>query len=125
MLKNLLPIFLFISTLYSQNISWHSNYDKALIKAQNENKNLFILLVDTKEKSKKLLAKLQSKKEIVDLLNKRFIPILININYKTSYPIELYYTTKFPTIFIVDSKLELTLEEPIYDIDSLEELKLF
>lgn len=125
MIKKLLLISLFISNLYSQNISWYSNYDKALVLAQKEKKNLFVLLVDEKEESKKLLANLYKKKEFVDLLNKRFIPILININYKTSYPIELYYSTKFPTIFIVDSKLELMLKEPIYDIDSLEELKLF
>jgi len=125
MIKNLLLISLFISNLYSQNISWYSNYDKALILAQNEKKNLFVLLVDEKEESKKLLANLYKKKEFVNLLNKRFIPILININYKTSYPIELYYTTRFPTIFIVDSKLELVLKEPIYNINSLEKLKLF
>ncbi|PLY09507.1 MAG: hypothetical protein C0626_11085 [Arcobacter sp.] len=125
MIKNLLLISLFISNLYSQNISWYSNYDKALILAQNEKKNLFVLLVDEKEESKKLLANLYKKKEFVNLLNKRFISILININYKISYPIELYYTTRFPTIFIVDSKLELVLKEPIYNINSLEELKLF
>jgi len=125
MSKNLLLIFFFISNLYSQNISWYSNYDKALILAQNEKKNLFVLLVDTKEESKRLLTNLYKKKEFINLLNKRFVSILINIEYKTSYPIELYYTTKFPTIFIVDSKLEIILEKPIYDINFLEKLKLF
>jgi len=31
-----------------------------------------------------------------------------------SYPIEMYYTRVFPTLFFVDSQRELFLHEPLY-----------
>lgn len=124
MFKIFLFLYFFISTVYAQNLSWYFKYDEALITAQNENKELFILLVDNNQNSKNLLNALNEDKKLIKSLNKRFINVLINVNYKTTYPIELYYTTKFPTIFIANAKLELVLNEPIYDIEVLKE-KLF
>lgn len=122
MLKKLLFISLFISTLYSQNISWHFNYDKALIQAHEENKNLFVLLVNDNQESKKLIAALYKEESIIKSLHKEYLSILINVNYKTTYPIELYYTTQFPTMFIANAKLELMLSDPMYNIKKLEEV---
>ena len=119
MFKIFLFLYFFISTVYAQNLSWYFKYDEALITAQNENKELFILLVDNNQNSKNLLNALNEDKKLIKSLNKRFINVLINVNYKTTYPIELYYTTKFPTIFIANAKLELVLNEPIYDIEVL------
>lgn len=119
MLKKLLLLSLFISSVYSQNILWHANYDKALIKAHKENKNLFVFLVNANKASKNVLAQLYKEKTLIKKLNQEYISILINVNYKTTYPIELYYTTSFPTMFIANAKVELMLADPVYTIPAL------
>ena len=121
MLKKLLLLCLFISSLFSQNILWHSNYDKALIKAHKENKNLFVFLVNGNQASKNILTQLYKEKSLIEKLNQEYISILVNVNYKTTYPIELYYTTSFPTMFLANAKLELMLADPIFTLPTLKQ----
>ena len=94
------------------------------MQAHKENKNLFVLLVNDNQKSKHIFSKLYKEKALMKRLNQEYISILVNVNYKTTYPIELYYTTQFPTMFIANAKLELMLSDPMYDINMLKkELK--
>ena len=57
----------------------------------------------------------------IEYINKNFISVLITVEHKTSYPIELFYTTNFPSIFFASHKDESFLTHPIYNFKSKEE----
>lgn len=65
-------------------------------------------------KSTNILKEYFINQDYVEYLNKNFINVLITIEHKTSYPIELFYTTEFPSIFFVSYKEESLLTHPIY-----------
>lgn len=118
MLRILLIIILFVLNLHSENISWYGSYDKALAEAQAEKKDMMILLVSNRDKSShKLLKELFINQEYIEYINKTFITILINVEYKSSYPIELFYTTTFPSLFFASYKDESFLTHPLYGLE--------
>jgi len=47
-------------------------------------------------------------------MNTKTIPVIVTYEGGENYPIEMYYTTTFPTLFFVDSQKELFLREPLY-----------
>lgn len=59
--------------------------------------------------------------DYVEYINKNFISVLITVEHKTSYPIELFYTTSFPSIFFASYGDESYLTHPIYKFNSKEE----
>jgi len=50
----------------------------------------------------------------VDALNEKYVAVIVTYEGRLTYPIELFYSTTFPTLFFVDSKDESFLREPIY-----------
>ena len=121
MFKTLFIIIILFSNLLANNISWNSTYSKALQKAHKENKNLFIFIASSKDKkSNEVLKKYFLNQDYIEYINKNFIPVLITVEYKTSYPIELFYTTKFPSIFFASYKDESFLTHPMYGFESRE-----
>lgn len=123
MLKIVFISILFIFTIYADSISWYGKYDNALQASHMQQKDMMILLVSSKQKSSlNILKKLFMEKEYIEYLNKNYINVLINVDYKTSYPIELFYTTKFPSLFFASHKDESFLIEPVYGLSSEEEV---
>jgi thioredoxin-related protein len=126
MYKIILILILLLSKLSSNNIqnniSWYSSYDKALKIAQKEKKNMMLFIASTKDKnSSEILRKYFQNQAYINYLNTNFINVLITVEYKTSYPIELFYTTSFPSIFFASYKDESFLTHPIYNFKSKEE----
>lgn len=126
MYKIILILILLLSNLSSNNIpnniSWYSSYDKALIVAQKEKKNMMLFIASSKNnKSKEILKRYFQNQDYIKYLNKNFVNVLITVEHKTSYPIELFYTTNFPSIFFSSYKDESFLTHPIYDFKSKEE----
>lgn len=122
MYKIILLLILLLSNLSSNNISWYSSYDKALEIAQKEKKNMMLFIASSKDKnSNKILRKYFQNQEYINYLNTNFINVLITVEYKTSYPIELFYTRNFPSIFFVAYKDESFLTHPIYHFKSRED----
>ena len=125
MYKIILILILLLSKLSSNNIqnniSWYSSYDKALEIAQKEKKNMMLFIASTKDKnSSEILRKYFQNQAYINYLNTNFINVLITVEYKTSYPIELFYTTSFPSIFFASYKDESFLTHPIYNFKSKE-----
>ena len=123
MYKILLILILLLSNLSSNNIvnniSWHGSYDKALEIAHKEKKNMMLFISSSKDSnSNEILRKYFMNQNYIDYLNKNFINVLISVEHKTSYPIELFYTTSFPSIFFVAYKDESFLTHPIYHFKS-------
>jgi len=123
-MKKILLLILFLSSCFSQNISWQSSYEKALIQAAKEKKNLMIFIASKKsKKSNKILKEYFLNQDYIEYINKHFISILVTVEYKTSYPIELFYTTQFPSLFFASYKDESFLTHPIYEFKSIEDFK--
>lgn len=122
MYKILLILILLLSNLFSNNISWYHSYDKALELAQKEKKNLMLFIASTKSyNSNEILKQYFLNQDYVEYINKNFISVLITVEHKTSYPIELFYTTSFPSIFFASYRDESYLTHPIYKFNSKEE----
>ena len=50
----------------------------------------------------------------VDSINQKMIAVIVTYEGSVSYPVEMYYTTVFPTLFLVDTKTETFMNEPLY-----------
>ena len=83
---------------------------------------MMLFIASTKDNnSNEILKKYFLNQDYIEYINKNFISVLITVEHKTSYPIELFYTTNFPSIFFASYKDESFLTHPIYDFKSKEE----
>ncbi len=109
----IVAIFPFI--LWADYIHWQSNYDKALAQAHDENKSLLVLVVKEGEpRCNEVIVKSLMNQPYIERMNQQMIAVMVSYEGRLSYPIELYYTTLFPTLFFVDSKRETFLGQPLY-----------
>ena len=118
-MKKILLIWLFGTLLFANHIGWMGDYDKALQLAQKSNKPLLVLLVKNDcTKCNEMIKTLFMNQPYIDKLNQNFICVIVNASHKHSYPIELYYSTTFPTLFFANTN-EQFIAKPIYGtIDS-------
>ena len=96
-------------------VNWMGDYDTAHSKALKEKKPLLVLVArqDT-PLSSKIIHTVFMNKPYVDRINNEMIPVIVMYEGTVNYPIEMYYTTVFPTLFFVDSSREVGLTSPIY-----------
>lgn len=111
-------VFLFLfftSLLFSEHIRWQNDFEKALVKAKKEQKDILLLVLkrDSKE-NKSLFMDIFMDKEITDRVNVKYIPVVVFFEAKDSYPVELFYTQQFPALFFVSYKDELFLNTPLF-----------
>ena len=91
------------------------DYNKALVEAKDSNKILMVLLVKNGcKKCNEILKKVFTDQPYLNKLNQKVIAVLINKDYKNSYPIEMYYTTVYPTLFFTNPKNETFIKEPVF-----------
>jgi hypothetical protein len=50
----------------------------------------------------------------VDIINHSMVAVIVTYEGLLSYPVEMYYTTVFPTLFFVNSEKELLYKRPLY-----------
>ena len=120
-------LFFFTISIYADHIHWMGNYDKALQKAQKENKSLMVLLVKKECLScNDVIKNAFMEQEYITLLNQRFISVIVTYEGWESYPIEMFYSTSFPTLFFVSSQTETFLTKPLYgnsiDVNSVKNI---
>jgi len=110
MLLWLLPLF-----VHANFVNWMGNYDAAHQKALKEHKPLLVLVVKKNDPlSSWIIKHTLMDKPYVDMINKNMVSVIVTYEGALSYPIEMYYTTTFPTLFFVNSQKELFLREPLY-----------
>ncbi len=95
-------------------IHWMGNYDKALQRAHQEHKPLLVLVTDKGKASQHTIATQLMHQPYIEAMNKHFVAVIVTYEGEENYPIEMYYTTVFPTLFLVDSSRELFLRKPLY-----------
>ena len=106
----LLPLF-----LSANFVNWLGNYDVAHQKALKEHKPLLVLVVRKNDPlSSRIIKNSFMDQDYVDDINSKMVPVIVTYEGVLSYPIEMYYTTVFPTLFFVDSSKETFLREPLY-----------
>jgi hypothetical protein len=106
----LLPLF-----LHANFVNWLGNYDVAHQKALKENKPLLVLVVKKNDPlSSEIIKNSFMNKKYVDLINQSMVPVIVTYEGVLSYPVEMYYTTVFPTLFFVNSEKELLYKRPLY-----------
>ena len=99
----------------ANHVHWLGNYDKALQQAKKENKPLLVFVVKKDSLlSHKIIKNQFMNQPYVDTINEKFISVIVTYNGRTSYPIEMYYTTTFPTLFFVDTQTETFIRKPMY-----------
>jgi thioredoxin-related protein len=116
-MKQIFIILFAISMVYANHIKWHGNYEKALKEAREQNKVLMVLLIKNNcQKCKDLVKDIFVNKPYIDELNQNVISVIVNIDNKHSFPIEMYWSNKYPTLFFVDSKNEIFIHKPFDNI---------
>ena len=96
-------------------VNWLGNYDTAHQKALQEEKPLLVLLVKKNAPlSSSIIQNTLMNHSYVEQINQKMIPVIVTYEGTLSYPIEMYYTTVFPTLFFVDSSREIFLTETLY-----------
>jgi len=115
MIKMLFLLFFFTLSMNADHIHWLGNYDKALQKAQKEHKPLMVLLVKNKCPScNDVIKDSFMGRGYIKYLNQKFVSVIVTYEGRESYPIEMFYSTSFPTLFFVSSQTETFLAKPLY-----------
>jgi len=115
MLRQLCLLWLLTLSTYANHVHWLGDYDKALQLALKDHKPLLVLVVKKDSKlCKTILHKQFMNQSYIDTINEKFISVMVTYEGRTSYPIEMYYTTVFPSLFFVDTQTEMFMREPLY-----------
>jgi len=113
-MKSILFLLFFTSLLFSQALSWRGEYDKAHQEALRRHKPLLVLVVKKDDaKIREVLRNVFMNQSYIEALNEKVVAVMATYEGGSSYPIELYYTTRFPALFLVDER-EVFLTKPIY-----------
>ena len=116
-MKQIFIILFAISMVYANHIKWHGNYEKALKEAREQNKVLMVLLIKNNcQKCKDLVKDIFINKPYIDELNHNVISVIVNIDNKHSFPIEMYWSNEYPTLFFVNSRNEIFIHKPFNDV---------
>jgi hypothetical protein len=111
MLKKLSIFLILVSICFANHIKWQGDYDKALIQAKKEHKILMVYLIKNNcDKCKKVITNFFTNQPYIDKLNKKVIPVIVNLDTKLSFPREMYWSNEYPTIFFVNSKNEIIID---------------
>lgn len=124
---NKIVLFLFVfcvgSFLQASHVRWYSDYEKALLIAKKQNKPIMLFLRKKNcDNCKKMFITTFLNQNYIDKINNNFINIIATFDDKNSYPIELFYTSEFPTIFFISPKDEAYIIDPLFGYTSSKEL---
>jgi len=115
MLKQLILLWLLTLFTSANHVHWLGNYDKALQLAHKEHKPLLVLVVRHKDPlSHTIIKNYFMNHAYVDSINQKMIAVIVTYEGSVNYPVEMYYTTVFPTLFWVDTRSETFMKEPLY-----------
>ena len=124
MKKLLFVLCLFVSLTFANHVSWQGNYDKALEEARDNDKILMVLLIKNDSiPCKKLVKDIFTNQPYIVKLNQNIVSVIVNKDNSYSYPIEMYWSNEYPTLFFVNSDNETFLHEPLYGGVTTEEIK--
>lgn len=78
-MKNILLIFVFITSVYSYELDWLNDYEKALSIAKEEGKSVYLFIgANDCRFCERFKDWTLSKKEVMDTLNQDYVPLYLN-----------------------------------------------
>jgi hypothetical protein len=93
-------------------------YESARREAIREGKSLLLLLDRPGgRQGAAMVRRMLGDPPLRKLLAERTVVVLITAGTKSRYPIELYYTTRFPALFLIDPLRELPRVGPVSDLE--------
>ena len=124
MKKIFIILFFSISLIFANHIKWQGNYSKALKKARDTNKVLMVLLIKNNcLECKNIVRNIFTNQLYLNELNNNVIAVIVNIDNKYNFPIEMYWSNEYPTLFFVDSHNEIFINKPLYKTITKDEIK--
>ena len=77
---------------------------------------MVVVRKDDSKECKKLFATTFTNQPYIKKLNQKYISVIVTYenNTKSNYPIEMYYTDIFPTLFFLNPRDGLFVDNPIY-----------
>ena len=93
-------------------VHWRGDYEAARHEAVQTGKRLLLVLVKKPAVGRRLLGAIRDDLALSEKISQRCVAVLVTVYAKARYPIELYYTMKFPAVFLVDAKHEIPLGTP-------------
>ncbi len=116
-MRQLLMIIFTISTIYADTIRWQGNYDEALQQAKEDKKVLMVLLIKSDcQECKNIIRDIFMDKPYIEELDKNIVAVIVNIDNKHSFPIEMYWSGEYPTLFFINSLNEIFIHKPFYNV---------
>lgn len=113
-MRRLLLITALALPLAAEHVHWLGDYKKAHQKALREEKMLLVLVAEPNSpKTAFLLKTVFMDRSYIAQINKTAVAVIVYSGSQSSYPVEMYYTTDFPTLFFVNPKQELFLSPPL------------
>ena len=101
--------------MYASHIQWLGAYPLALEKAQREHKPLMVLFVTQDcQACQNMVRDVFTNQPYIERINTHFVPVIITQDAQTNYPRELFYTMRFPTLFLM-SEQEVPLHPRLYE----------
>ena len=89
-------------------LRWRGDYDQAFQEARRSGKDVLLILVKRAcPRGRALIRKIGEDRSLSSRLMQAFVPVIVTAGARAAYPIELYYTTRFPALFLVDAATEL------------------
>ncbi len=114
-IKFILCWLLFTLISSANHVQWLGDYNTALQLAHKEHKPLLVLVVKHKDPLSNTIIKNHfMNHKYVDTINEKMIAVIVTYEGRSSYPIEMYYTRVFPTLFFVNTQTETFMREPLY-----------
>ena len=113
-MRRLLLITALALPLTAEHVHWLGDYKKAHQKALREEKMLLVLVAEPNSpKTAFLLKTVFMDRSYIAQINKTAVAVIVYSGSQSIYPVEMYYTTDFPTLFFVNPKQELFLSPPL------------
>ena len=111
----LFVFWLFPLLLSADFLHWQGDYVSAHALSQKSGKPLLVFVAKAGDnKTNEVLRTVFMNQSYIQKLQNSTVPVMVTYEKETSYPVEMYYTTTFPTLFLVDAKTELFLDIPLY-----------
>jgi hypothetical protein len=119
----LFGLILLVLMPLSAHISWLGDYDAAHRLALRQHKNLLVILVKSECKTcRELIRRIGSDPKLQQKIAAQYIPVILTAGPGATYPIELYYCTHFPTLFLVNAETEVFLSPPCFGTGCLKNI---
>ena len=105
-------LFCVAALVWGRPIGWMGDYDAALNRARQEKKPLLILMVKPGcTMCKSFLVRIACDEALRERIVRSTVPLILTQGV-SRYPIEMYYTPVYPTLFLVDAQ-ERFLIDPV------------